>query len=204
MMSIPLFPLSKPLFPAGVLTLRIFEVRYLDMVKKCIAEHTEFGVVALLSGGEVRTPEGHEELAMAGTMARLDEWSSPMPGLMHLRCTGTTRFTLASAEQGKYGLWVGQADPIADDPVAAIPVAQQVVANKLGTLIAELQKDGVPADQMPIAAPFRLDECGWVANRWSEILPMPTQQKLHLLTLPDPVRRLEHVQQYLIDRGLMS
>jgi Lon protease-like protein len=203
MTSIPLFPLSKPLFPSGVLSLRIFEVRYLDMIKKCIADQSEFGVVALLSGSEVRTPEGREELAQVGTMARIDAWSAPMPGLFHVRCVGTTRFRLLSTEQGKYGLWRGQADPMAADDEIGLPVALQAAANKLGGLIAELQKEGLPADQMPIAAPFHLDECGWVADRWSEVLPMPLAQKLQLLALTDPVLRLEQVQQYLVDQGLM-
>lgn len=203
MTTIPLFPLSKPLFPSGVLALRIFEVRYLDMVKKCIADQSEFGVVALLSGNEVRTPEGHEELASVGTMARIEEWSAPMPGLFHVRCTGTTRFRLLSAEQGQYGLWRGQADPIAVDGEVSLPVGLQATANKLGGIIAELQKEGLPADQMPIAAPFRLDECGWVADRWSEVLPMPLAQKLDLLALTDPVLRLKQVQQYLVDQGLL-
>src|SRR5690606_1549958 len=70
--DIPLFPLGNALFPAGVLTLQVFEVRYLDIVKKCIANQSEFGVVVLLSGREIRTPEGQETLAGVGTMARID------------------------------------------------------------------------------------------------------------------------------------
>src|SRR5690554_3440979 len=89
---IPLFPLSTILFPAGVLTLRVFEVRYLDMIKKCIGDGTQFGVVGLLSGGEVRTPESNEVFASVGTMAQIVEWTAPMPALLHIRCTGTQRF----------------------------------------------------------------------------------------------------------------
>ncbi|MCH1998346.1 LON peptidase substrate-binding domain-containing protein, partial [Achromobacter xylosoxidans] len=78
MATIPLFPLSNALFPAGVLHLRIFEVRYLDMIRRCIADGTEFGVVALLAGNEVRSPEGQEVLADVGTLARIDAWDAPM------------------------------------------------------------------------------------------------------------------------------
>ncbi|RTZ44648.1 peptidase S16 [Candidimonas sp. SYP-B2681] len=204
MNTIPLFPLATTLFPAGVLTLRIFEVRYLDMIKKCIADGSQFGVVTLLSGSEVRSPEGNEQLATIGTMARIEEWSAPMPALLHVRCTGTSRFHLASAEQGKYGLWSGVAVPIDDDPEVPIPPKLQSPANALGALIASLQKDGVPADQMPLAAPFRLDESAWVANRWSELLPLPVEEKLRLLMLQDPILRLQAIRQLLDDRDLLS
>ena len=45
--SLPLFPLGTVLYPDGVLPLRIFEVRYLDMSGKCHKSGSPFGVVAL-------------------------------------------------------------------------------------------------------------------------------------------------------------
>ena len=72
MSDIALFPLSNALFPAGVLNLRIFEVRYLDLIRRCLADGTEFGVVPLLAGNEVRSPHTPEVLASVGTLARID------------------------------------------------------------------------------------------------------------------------------------
>src|SRR5690606_31086539 len=135
--------------------------------------------VALLSGKEVRTPDGEETLATHGTMARIDIWTSPMPGLIHMRCTGTGRFELAGAECGQFGLWRGRATLIADDPSAPIPAKLQSVANRLGQFISGLQKDRVPEDEMPIGRPYFLDESGWVANRWAELLPLPVTTKQH-------------------------
>lgn len=201
--DIPLFPLGNALFPAGVLTLQVFEVRYLDMVKKCIATQSEFGVVVLLSGREVRTPEGQETLADVGTMARIDECRTIMPGLLQLRCTGTTRFRLLSGAQGKYGLWSGSISVLPDDPETDIPPALQPCADALGQLIAELQREGVSPQDMPLAPPFRLDDTAWVANRWSELLPLPPRDKAELLALDDPIARLETVRQVLAGRGLL-
>ncbi len=198
----PLFPLNTVLFPSGVLTLRVFEVRYLDMIKKCIADGSQFGVVALLSGGEVRTPEVKEVFASVGTMAQIVEWSAPMPALLHIRCTGTHRFLLAGRELGKYGLWQGETTPLKDDELIPIPPKLQACANALGKLVASLQKDKVPEVEMPISRPFRLDESGWVADRWCELLPMPMERKLELLALQDPVARLESVHQMLAERDL--
>jgi len=201
--DIPLFPLGNALFPAGVLSLQVFEVRYLDMVKKCIANQSEFGVVILLSGREVRTPEGTETLAGVGTLARIDECRTIMPGLLQLRCSGTTRFRLLSSSQGKYGLWTGSISVLPDDPETPIDPTLQPCADTLGKLIAELQREGVSPQEMPIAPPFRLDDAGWVANRWSELLPLSPQTKADLLSQENPTDRLEEVHQVLLSRGLL-
>ena len=199
----PLFPLGNALFPSGVLSLRVFEVRYLDMVKKCMASQSGFGVVILLSGSEVRTPEGEETLAGVGTMARIDSCTTLMPGLLQLRCSGTTRFRLLSGTRGKYGLWTGRTSMLPDDPETSIPPELQPCANALGRLIAELQQEGVAPQEMPVAPPFRLDDAGWVANRWGELLPMPAQEKAGLLGVDDPLARLEQVRRLLDSRRLL-
>ncbi len=202
MSLIPLFPLSNALFPAGVLHLRIFEVRYLDMIRRCIADGSEFGVVGLLSGQEVRTPEGVETLAPVGTMARIADWDAPMPALLELRCIGTSRFRLLSSEVAKYGLWMGQAEPIPDDPPALVPAAMQASADALGRLVAQWQQDGVSPERMPLGPPFRLDDSGWVADRWCELLPLPPDDKAALLAMTDPVARLAAIQDVLRGQGL--
>ena len=50
--ELPLFPLNTVLFPCGPLPLRIFETRYLDMVRRCLREKTGFGVVLIARGRE--------------------------------------------------------------------------------------------------------------------------------------------------------
>jgi Lon protease-like protein len=202
--SIPLFPLNTVLFPDGVLPLQIFEVRYLDMIGKCIADGAAFGVVSLTHGGEVRKPGVAETIVPVGTMARIAEWEAPMPGLLKIVCTGTNRFRISSSEQLKHGLWMAEVTAIDDDQVVAIPAELQNTADALGKLIASLQADSVPANEMPIGAPYRLDECGWVANRWSELSPIPAEQKQRLLELDNPVLRLELVQDLLGEQGLLA
>ncbi len=203
MASIPLFPLGNAVFPAGVLRLRIFEVRYLSLIEHCAADGTPFGVVPLLAGSEVRTPEGGEVLAQAGTLVHIEEKTVPMPGLMQITCMATQRFRLRASEQGQYGLWHGEADLLADDPVLPVPQRLQGCANALGALIAQLQRSGTPPHLMPMAPPFRLDECGWVADRWAELLPLPMEEKAALLLSSDPLHRLALINTALADRQLL-
>ncbi len=204
MPAISLFPLNTILFPDGHLPLQVFEVRYLDLVKRCIARGEEFGVVSLLEGSEVRRPGTHETLSAAGTMARILEWSAPLPGLMQLSCVGTSRFQVTSAEQLKHGLWVAEVETMDEDMVVPIPPEQQDVANALGSLIRSLQQKHISTANMPLAPPYRLDEAGWVANRWCELLRLDLNEKQRLLMQQNPVLRLELVQDVLSENGLLE
>ncbi|MDQ8034335.1 MAG: LON peptidase substrate-binding domain-containing protein [Bordetella sp.] len=200
MTDIPLFPLSNALFPAGLLQLRVFEVRYLDLVRQCQADGTPFGVVALLAGQEVRTPEGIEVLAPVGTYARIDRCDALTPTLWSLTCTGLGRFQLGDTQRGKFGLWRGQAQDIPDDPIVQLPAAHQDLADLLGRAIAQAQREGAP--ELPIAPPYRLDEAGWVADRWCELLPLSPAVKARLLASTDALARLRELRAWLRDNGL--
>ena len=52
-MEILLFPLNTVLFPGGVLPLRVFEQRYLDMAAACMKDNSPFGICLIDKGGEV-------------------------------------------------------------------------------------------------------------------------------------------------------
>jgi Lon protease-like protein len=204
MTSIPLFPLNTVLYPDGHLPLQVFEVRYLDMIKKCIANEEPFGVVSLLQGAEVRLPDGDEVLSDVGTLARIEEWSAPMPGLLQIKCIGTSRFRVFSSERLKNGLWMADVEPVEPDKEVTVPEEQQDVANALGSLIRSLQERQVPIEQMPLIPPFKLDECGWVANRWCELLSLDIDEKLRLLSQPNPMLRLELIQDVMSENGLLE
>jgi Lon protease-like protein len=200
--SIPLFPLNTVLFPGGILPLQIFEVRYLDMIGKCIAEHTEFGIVPLISGSEVRQADKREVLAPVGTMAGIEEWSRPQAGLIRVVARGAQRFRILSSEAGKNGLWVGEVEMMEDDLPVTVPIELQNAADMLASLIASLKSRGGDGVQLPMREPFNLGDCGWVANRWCELLPIATSEKEHLMALDNPMLRLELVQDLLDQFGL--
>ncbi|MFT5644951.1 MAG: Lon protease-like protein [Janthinobacterium sp.] len=204
MKTIPLFPLNTVFYPDGQLPLQVFEVRYLEMARKCIADDVPFGIVSLLHGTEVRKPEQQEALAAVGTMARIATWSAPMPALLHLSCRGMQRFRIVASARLLNGLWMADIETMDADIVLPIPAEQQDAADALGALIRTLQERGTPLDQMPIEGPFRLDECGWVANRWCELLDIEPSQKQLLLEQQSPLLRLELVQDLLAERGWLE
>ena len=120
--SLPLFPLGTVLFPDGVLLLRIFEVRYLDMIGKCHKAGAPFGVVTLAQGAEVRRPGGGAEVFHSvGTLATITALQTPQPGLMTIRCHGEQRFCISRSMQLKHGLWIADVGRLEDDLTVPVP-----------------------------------------------------------------------------------
>ena len=200
--SLPLFPLSAVLFPGGVLPLRIFEVRYLDMIGKCQKAGAPFGVVSLTQGSEVRQPGASEAFASVGTLATISELESPRPGLMLMRAIGAQRFRITSRDQLKHGLWVADVLRLDGDLPVPVPDDLKGTAEALGRLIESLQQRAPAPDQIPLQAPWKLDDCGWVANRWCELLPLPVALKQRLMELDNPLVRLELVSDVLARTGI--
>ena len=196
MPRIALFPLSHGVFPDGVLRLQIFEVRYLDLIRRCHREHTPFGVAWLAQGNEVAVPGQVPRLHSVGTLVHIEDLETVQAALLRVRCVGGPRFKLGAVEAGPYGVWYGEVDYLPDDEPTPIPTDWQPLVNRLGKGIAQAQQGGL-LHELPLQAPFRLDECGWVANRWAELLPLPTEEKLALLAEMDPLARLERVAQAL-------
>ncbi|WP_235823462.1 LON peptidase substrate-binding domain-containing protein [Azohydromonas sediminis] len=198
--ELPLFPLRLVLFPGARLRLKVFEARYLDLVSRCLREGSGFGVVCLREGGEVRSTET-VRFEDAGTLARLDEVDAAQPGILHVRCTGTRRFELAgTARQRDDGLWVAPVRELPDDPVVAPAPAMHATVRALANAIGALAQQGTK----PFAEPHHFDDAGWVANRWCELLPVPLRAKHKLMLLDDPLVRLQLVDEFLRQRGVVS
>jgi uncharacterized protein len=200
--SLPLFPLGTVLFPDGVLPLRIFEVRYLDMIGKCHKAGAPFGVVCLTQGFEVRQPGQDEVFTTVGTLATIADYATPQPGLMVIRCIGTQRFRITASNQLKHGLWVADVDRLPADMVVAVPADLQAAADALQNLVNSLEERQIPAAQMPIQGPWQFDDCGWVANRWCELLPLSAELKQRMMVLDNPLLRLELVNDVLERTGI--
>ncbi len=149
-----------------------------------------FGVVALRAGSEARTGGGETvRLYEIGTLAELIEVDSAQAGILLVRCRGRQRFIVGATRQQRDGLWLGEATLLADDPVVAPSLGHASVVKGLADAIATLAAQGA----QPFLAPHRLDDAGWVANRWCEILPLPLEVRQRLMTLEDPHARLEVV-----------
>ncbi len=190
--TLPLFPLSHGVFPDGMLQLQIFEVRYLDLMKRCHQNQTPFGVAWLRSGSEVQVPGQQPSLYQYGCLAHIREFEQLQPNFFRVVCQGGLRFELASVAPGPLGVWQGQVTYLPQDDELELPSHLQSHADRLGKVIASAQKQGV-IDKLPIYPPYHLDQCGWLANRYAEAMDVEADIKQQLLSEPDPLKRLEAV-----------
>ena len=203
--SLPLFPLGTVLYPGGLLPLRIFEVRYLDMIAKCHKAGAPFGVVSLTQGAEVRVAGANAEAFSAvGTLALIKSFEVPQPGLMAIQCTGAQRFRITSRDRLRHGLWVANVERMEMDMVVPVPPDLKGTADALQKVIATLQLRAGPGDSLPLLEPWQFGDCGWVANRWCELLPLPLELKQRLMELDNPLVRLELVSDVLTRTGIAT
>lgn len=211
--QLPLFPLQTVLFPEGMLPLRIFEVRYLDMIRRCHQTGAPFGVVCLTEGAEVRrrdpnAPPGsdgfvREAFFQVGTLARIEQMDAPQPGLMLIQCRGTQRFHIERSHRLPHGLWIADVRLDGVEPGVVIPEHLSGVRQALQRVAQNLQQRE-PRSESPLPLPHRWDDCGWVANRWAELLPLPRELKHRLMALDNPLVRLELVGDLLEKLGVAS
>lgn len=190
--TVPLFPLSHGLFPDGMLSLQIFEVRYLDLIKRCHQQQLPFGVAWLEDGSEVQVAGQTPLMHRYGCMAHIRSLEQVQANFFRAVCQGGLRFELHSTQSGPLGVWQGQVSMMAQDPVIELPPEFQQLADRLGKVVASAQQQG-QSQNVPMFAPYLLDECGWVANRYAEAMDIDSVTQMQLLTEPDPLKRIRRI-----------
>ena len=185
--TIPLFPLKTVLFPQGLLQLRIFEPRYLDMVSEAITSGNPFGICLISHGNEVGTPAECHDI---GTLARIQDWGKSEDGLLSVTVEGESRFSIVERRIRKNLLLEGDVELIDDQDDEVLPVEYQVISDLLRQIGDRFKLKHLSEEEKYLDA-------GWVGCRLAEVLPFELNDKQNLLETDDPVLRLERIQQML-------
>lgn len=186
--DIPLFPLNTVLFPGGPLSLRIFEPRYLDMVRDCARAGSGFGVCMILHGaetGEASVP------AAVGTLARIVDFYTLPDGLLGIRAEGGERFHVDRSRVRDNGLAHGAVRFWPSEPVIELPPEYGLLSTILERL---LEKSG---GEFSKAQRRCYDDASWVGFRLAEALPLENRERQYLLQMTDPLIRLDQLMHYL-------
>jgi uncharacterized protein len=192
--EIALFPLHTVLFPGGLLPLRVFESRYMEMATACLREGIPFGVCLIREGREVGTPAVPHAV---GCLARIMQWDMQQLGVLNITVRGERRFRVLERRVQRDGLIRSEIELLADEDDALVHEALAVCARVLKAII----DDGAVAG---IEAPLRFESASWVSARLTEILPLPLAFKQQLLETDDSRRRLEALREALRDQKLVS
>lgn len=188
LVDIPLFPLASVLFPGGKLQLRIFEPRYLDLVRECSRHGTGFGVCLILEGQEAGEPAIP---AAIGTIARISDFHRGEDGLLGIVAEGGSRFRVARSRVRSDGLLRGDVEVWPADPEEAVPVEFALLQSILERLIETM------APQWRLAPRSAYDDASWLGFRLAELLPLDASEQQHMLELNDPVQRLAELRDIL-------
>lgn len=176
--ELPLFPLQTVLLPGGLLALRVFEPRYLDMVARCLRGANRFGVVAIRQGLEVGAATSYE----VGTAAEIVDWHQESAGILGIRALGREEFRLIATRRATDGLYLGHVAWLEPLPPAALAPEHAPLADLLRRIIEPLpfHRD----------VPTAFDDATWVAARLIELLPLGLARKQSLLEMRDSGQRL--------------
>ena len=182
--SLGLFPLHTVLLPGAALGLRVFEARYLDLVRDCGRHGRGFGVCLILQGDETGAPAAP---AAFGTEAVIEDFGTGDDGLLTLRVRGARRFVARQVRVRDNGLQVAEVSWCAADPVEPVRPEHGLLATILQRV---LDHTGGEHAHAPSA---RLDDAAWVGWRLAELLPLEDPQRQELLQLDDPHQRLDRL-----------
>jgi Lon protease-like protein len=182
--SLPLFPLKTVLVPGASLALRVFEPRYLDLVRECGRNASTFGVCLLLEGEEAGIAAS---TAAVGTEAAIEDFGTGDGGLLALHVRGRRRFQARRTRGRDNGLVVATVDWRDVDVDDELRPEHAVLGQVLRHILEQVGGEHAQA------AATRLDDAAWVGWRLVELLPLSDRQRQALLQQDDPHERLDEL-----------
>jgi Lon protease-like protein len=182
MTRVPLFLLNTVLFPGQRLPLRVFEARYMDMVSGCLKHERLFGVALIHAGAEVGAAA---EPVGVGTLAHIERWEMPQPGVLHLLVRGGRRFGVDSVG---YTGQLALADIHLWEDEQPTPTPPEY--SEMAEFVRSIMRD---FETQVVAEPYRFDDTSWVGMRLAQLLPVEPVVKQVWLEQRDPLARLEMI-----------
>ncbi len=188
--EMPLFPLGLPVLPTVTMPLRIFEQRYLRLVRDSLRESRPFGVVSIRSGREVG---GAPSIHTWGTVVRIADWSQRDDGLLGIDIRGERVLQVTETRVEPDGLMMASVRVFpADDHRPSIPERFALLEKLLEDLTSH-----------PAASVLRLrdgeDDMVTLGWRLAQLLPVSRRFHQALLQEHDPWVRLEMLEQAVAD-----
>ena len=180
-----MFPLRTVLFPGGVLPLRIFEPRYVDMVRRCMREDIGFGVVLIRQGNEARLSESDHvpDIFDIGTEARIVDFNQAENGMLGIVARGERKFRVRDSRVQADHLLLGDVEFFPPEaPGDLLPEHAGLVA-----VLQELAKHPL-VQKLNVEVDF--EQARSVSFRLADLLPIEPEIKQALLQLRWPKERL--------------
>lgn len=170
--TIALLPLTSHVLPGGRLDLRIYEQKYIRMIKESLSTQQGFGVCMLSPFGR---PEDNSHILPIGTLVNVVDFELLSDGMLSFTVVGDQLFEIKHIQTANDGLRSGQVSlrkqwpttPLSDEDILLRQRLQEVFEAypELAELYPEKKFDDEP----------------WICQRWLEILPLEPEKKQQLL-----------------------
>lgn len=167
-----LFPLNTVVFPGSILPLKIFEQRYLNLVKGCMQQQTGFVIVLISEGSEVgTTPKTYS----TGCLVEIIDWEALPDGLLGITVQAKNRVRLSSISVRHDGLMFAETCPFESslDVHQPLPEAYESLSDMLKQLLhhpfAQQYQNRVDFNNAADVC-FRLAELLPISNRHKQLI----------------------------------
>lgn len=189
-MQVPLFPLSAHVLPGGRLRLRIFESRYLRMVKEaCAVQPASF--IGMCMYNDAGQKQQNTHIHPIGTLAQIIDFESLPDGLLGITVEGVKNFKLTDIQTATDGLRIGTAEVLPTWPATELSNDFALLADQLGQVY-----DSYP-ELEGSKCPQHMRQADWVCMRWLELLPICATTKQDLLQQHDCVKALHFLRELI-------
>lgn len=184
--DIPLFPLSGHVLPGGIMQLRIFEPRYLRMVREVCAQGDE-GRIGMCMFNDKGSIEENTHIHPIATLARVVDFDHREDGLLGITVEGLEPCEITEITVDSDGLRRGQLEIRAPWNPTPLPASYSHLAERLCQVYGEYPELGeCPNDE-------RLTRADWICQRWLELLPVDANVKQELIKDPCCTRTLDYL-----------
>lgn len=186
----PLFPLNAHVLPGGRLRLRIFEPRYVRMVKEACAGKNQ-GYIAMAMLNEAGNRELNRHIHPIATLATVIDFETLDDGLLGITVQAERCAVINEVHTESDGLRVGSLNPVENWPQTPLTAEDKFLAEQLQQVYQSYPElEGSKCQQY-------FDAADWVCYRWLELLPVQAQVKQELLNSECCEKTLSYLRQLI-------
>ncbi|MGI5308113.1 LON peptidase substrate-binding domain-containing protein [Rheinheimera sp. WS51] len=186
--TLALFPLTVHVLPGGRLQLRIFEPRYIRMVKEAFSLQADFGICML-------NPDGNEQhnthILPLGTLVKIVDFEQLENNMLGITVEGIQLFEILQIATAADGLRTGKVQLRPNWQYSPLQTQDLILKQRLSEVF-----DTYP-ELAQLYPDKQLQDESWICQRWLEILPLEPEKKQQLLLEPQLLALKQFILQLL-------
>ena len=168
--------------------MRIFEPRYVRMVKEACEKGSGFVICMLDSKGR---QEDNTHIFPTGTFCKVIDFNILDDGLLGITVEGVNCVSITNVETEQDGLRIADCETVSVWSCNFDIQELSPMDKRLGEIFDTYTEVSSLYDRV------KLDDPLWVINRWLELLPVDAEQKQHFLAQKDCKKILDYLSQLI-------